>query len=323
MRRSARVIVCICLCWLTGVLPALAATRLSPEIHHFIDVWGGFGYMGWMHSMKDVKPLSGVAPTVGVGYRVTYNRFVLQTGIEGQFVWTKGRMSKMNLQAQMNDMDIPNETFRMDVGISHFTDVNKAVNLQVPLWVGYEYGRFYGLVGATIGMNLYGSASSTATMQTTGSYDSYIGTIKDMPNHGFGTTELASGERSFRLSPYVMAHLELGARLDQFSMLKGFRLHKDTRRVYLGVFFEYCVTNAHNSVSQGAMVDMDYSHGVQAKLTPLVLCEEMKNGKLNPLTVGVKCAVLFELPKKGKSYHYNYNKVERGYIKRGGNQSIQ
>ena len=53
------------------------------------------------------------------------------------------------------------------------------------------------------------------------------------------------------------------------------------------------------------------------------LCEEMKNGKLNPLTVGVKCAVLFELPKKGKSYYYDYNKVERGYIKRGGNQSIQ
>lgn len=323
MRRSARIIVSICLCWLWGLLPVHGASRLNPEIHHFVDVWGGVGYMGWLHSMEGTKPFSGVAPSVGVGYRLVYNRFIFQTGVEGQFTWTKGHIADIERQEWMNDWDIPNEPFRMHIRVYDCTDVNKTVNLQVPIMMGYEYGRFYGLAGVTVGMSLYGNATSSAAMQTTGEYDAYIGIMEEIPNHGFETKELTSGDCSFRMGPYLMAHMEAGARLDKFKRYKGFNVKNHTYRVYLGVYAEYSVLNAHNSTSNGSMVGLDLNHGVQAKLTPFMLCDEMKSGKVNPLTVGIKCTMLFELPQAGKSYIYDWNKVEKGYIKRGGNQSIQ
>ena len=304
-----------CLC-------ASAYTKLTPETTHFIGLWGGLGYSGWLHSMDDIKPLSGVAPSVGVGYRLLHNGFVFQTGLEGQYTWVKGKIPDMNRQVWMDDHDIPNEQFQMNVTFSDYSDVTQTMNVQVPVLLGCEYKRFYMLAGMTVGASVFANAKSQATMTTQGQYERYIGMMEDIPNHGFETAKVKSGTRQVNMGVNLLAHLEVGARLDKFNPNTGYHHQKHTYRLYLGAFAEYGLLNIHSSSSQGSLLNLDFSHGVQADMTPFMLCDEMKGGKVNPLTVGIKCTVMFELPKPGKSYIYDYYESEHDRRKRGGNQGI-
>jgi len=304
-------------------MPLRSATQLSPEKHHFIGFWAEAGYAGWLTSMDGAKLFSGAAPSFGVGYRLFSNNFILQTGVEGQYIWMKGSIPEIRRQELMNDNDIPNEQFLMSIHMYNYTDVNMMVNVHVPLLVGYENGRFYALGGIKAGMNVLAKAVSSATMTTTADYEPYIGMMEDLPNHGIGTAPVTSGEQNFRMGLNLTMHLEAGARLDKFKRYKAFHIRNHPYRVYLGAYLEYGMANVHTAVANGPMAGLDLTHGVQANLVPMMLCNEMKNGTVNPLAVGVKFTMLFELPQHGKSYIYDWKKETNGYRKRGGNQIIK
>jgi len=62
---------------------------------------------------------------------------------------------------------------------------------------------------------------------------------------------------------------------------------------------------------------------VQFYVQPLLHSNLADNVAFRNLNVGIKYTIAFEMPKHGKSYIYDYNKVERDYRIRGGNQTIK
>ena len=83
--------------------------------------------------------------------------------------------------------DTEGDIFNMHVHVDKSRDLAHMVNLNIPLLVGGEWGRFYFLVGPKVSLNLYGSTSSVAQITTYGEYDRYYDDFYDMPNHQFVT----------------------------------------------------------------------------------------------------------------------------------------
>lgn len=324
MRKSARLIWFIGMCWGLGLSPVLADSRLNPDVHHFVSVYGELGYAGWLHNAKGINTLSGVTPSVGLGYRYMRAHFILQTGVEMQYMWLKGVMPGYTQTKTMIDADNPQGEFQMTASLYNHTDVNSMINFNIPFTLGYEKGRFYTLAGVKAGVSVTRYASSTATLTTTAEYQHLIGPFEEMDQFGLGTSQIKSdptiGSLPKKLN--LSVHFEIGARLDHFQKHKIFRLHNNLYRMYLGVFADCGVLNLHTDKAIGELSSVEFGHGVKADIVPLILSNQMNGKNIYPLTVGVRYTVLLEVPIPGKSYVYDYDEVERNYRKRGGNQTI-
>ena len=192
----------------------------------------GLGYSGLLHNRTESKIPSGVAPAIGVGYRYSHNNFIFQTGLEGQYAWMTCVMPLEIYQQRMVDSDINHEPFMMTAAISDRKEVYQTANVQLPLYVGYEKGYFYALAGVTAGLNVYGTASSKGTLDTRAEYERLIGVMEEMPNHGLTRIDVNSGSKTFHTNINVMAHVEIGGRLDKFYQKTGFRAKRHTHRLY-------------------------------------------------------------------------------------------
>ena len=303
--------------------PAYAASKLTPDERHSFGVWGSFGYSGLLHNKKGSKIPNGVAPAVGVGYRFFRNNFIFQTGVEGQFAWMTCKMPLEIHQQRMVDSDINREPFLMTATVSDRREIYKTLSMQVPLYVGYEKGNLYALAGLTVGLNLYGSASSEGTLTTHAEYERLIGIMERMPNHGLALIDVTSGTQSFHTNINASVHVELGGRLDLLGSKKGYKPDNHRHRLYLGGFLDFGFLNVHQNSAKGDLVKLDFTQGVNATFTPLLMSTQMLNKRVNQVVLGIKFTAMFELPKHGKSYIYDYNDINSGYIKRGGNQSIK
>lgn len=313
------VLVCVVMCF----QPVAAATKLTPEIYHFLGFWGAVGYEGWLFPKSEIRTMNTVSPQFGVGYRYMRNNFVLQTGLEGQYMRINHKVEDKTYTPRMHDADIPNEEFTMHISLFDFTDVSQLVSLNIPLDFGYEKKRFYMMGGVKAGFLVYGNALNKATMTTLAGYDSYIGSFENLPNHGLSTTNLTSGKTPLRMKVNLMVHAEIGVRLDRIEDT-GFKVKPHNYRIYLGAFAEYGVLNTHYANSTTPMVAFDYSRGVNATLTPFMLSSESAGAELHPLTAGIKLTMMFKLPERGKSYNYDSkDQKPGGFRKRGGNQSLQ
>ena len=323
MRRSVRNILVLLVCWVSFSTPAFAATDLNPEEHHFLGIWGNMGYYGWLTNSDEAKLLNGMAPAFGFGYRFYHNYFLFQVGAEAQYTWTNYNMPISMLQARMYDTDVPHEEFELTALLYNRQDVYQTVSLNIPVFVGGEKERFYALVGAVVGVNMYGTATTNAVFTSFAAYDNYVGVFGNMPNHYLTTHAVESGKQTFRLGINIAAHLEAGARIDKFNRKTGFNVKKKLYRMYVGGFFNYGIKDIHEKTTTGDQMVIDFSQGAGATIQPAFLSNQMKGKTITPFIVGVKFTVLFELPQKGKSYIYDFKRVETDYIKRGGNQSIQ
>ena len=323
MRRNAHNILVLIFGLVIGMSPLYAGTKLTPDIRHLIGGWGSIGYSGMLHNRTGSQIPSGFAPTLGIGYRFFRNEFIFQTGVEGQYSWMTCVMPQEIHRQHMVDADENHEPFLMTATISDRREVYQTVNVQVPLYVGYEKDYVYALAGLTIGMNMYGTATTEGTMTTQAVYDRLIGIMEFMPNHGLAQVDVKSGVNKFHTNINVMAHAEIGGRLDKVYRKKGYRPNKHNYRLYLGAFVDYGFLNVHQNSAEGELLKMDYTQGVSASVTPLMMSTQMLDKKINPLVAGVKFTAMFELPKPGKSHVYDSQKVQNGYIKRGANQSMQ
>ena len=310
-------------CVTINLSPLSAATKLNPEQHHFMDVWGSLGYSAMLHNMPETKIPSGVSPTIGVGYRYFRNNFIFQTGIEGRYVWMKSVMDEVVLQERMYDSDVNKEPFTMNVQLNNRKDIYHTASVSIPLYFGYEKNRFYFLAGVAANVGIYGKAESSSDLTTKAQYDRYIGLFEDMPNHGLSNLQVQSGKMNYGAALDLMVHAEIGARLDHFTRHKIFRLHPNRMRMYLAAFMDCGVLSINSKAAVGDQLTMDFSHGVNAIIVPLLLSNQMSNRRLNNLIVGIKYTIAFELPQRGKSYIYDYDQVENNYRIRGGNQTLK
>ena len=305
-------------CWCAG-----AFTRLSPETYHFISLHGDAGYSALLHNIAGQKPSAGLNTNLGVDYRLFHNNFIFSAGLEGMYDFNANMMDELDVVLPMRDTE--GQLFNMHVHVDESRDYAHMLNLNIPLLVGGEWNRFYFMVGPKVSINLYGATTSQAMITTYGEYDEYYDDFHEMPNHQFASGQyMGSATKPMKWNFNIIAHLEIGGRVGHMFKYKQFRLNPDKVRMYLAAYADFGLLNIH--VNNGGAPIFEYREtdkGVQFYSQPLMLSNIADGATFRNLNVGLKFTVAFELPKKGKSYIYDYKKYDRPRIRRGGNQGIK
>jgi hypothetical protein len=221
-------------------------------------------------------------------------------------------------------IDTEGDFFQMHLHVDKSRDLSHMVNLNIPLLMGGEWGRFYFLIGPKFSINVYGATSSSAMVTTYGEYERYYDDFYDMPNHQFITgLPVKSEPLKMKWNFNILAHVEIGGRVGHMFKHKQFRINPDKVRMYLAAYVDFGVLNLH-TVQGGAPVFgyQETDHGVQFYSQPLMISNLANGVTFRNLNVGIKYTIAFEGRQRKKSYIYDYNRVERNYRKRGGNQNI-
>ena len=305
-----------------------AYTRLTPDTYSFISLHGDLGYSALLHTIEGKKPAAGLNANFGVDYRLYHNDFLFSIGVEGMYEQNFNLIDQLDITIPMRDTE--GDIFNMHVHADAPKDMAGMVNVNVPILFGGEWGRFYFMVGPKVSVNLYGTTSSKAMVTTYGEYDRYYDDFYDMPNHQFESNRLTGSPtlplkwkaQPMNWSVNLLAHAEIGARVNHMYKHKSFHIDPDKIRVYVAAYADFGIFGL--SSGGGGEPPFDYREtdkGVQFFVQPLLLSSLSTGAVFRNLNVGAKCTVAFELPKSGKSYIYNGNDTYRR--KRGGNQVLR
>ena len=300
-----------------------AHTPLSPETRHFLSLHGDAGYSAILHTIPGQKPSTGMAAMLGFDYRLFHNNFIFSAGVEGMYELNANRLDDHDEAIPM--IDTEGALFNMHVHVDKSRDLAHMANLNIPLLFGGEWSRFYFMVGPKIAIRLYGMTASSAQITTYGEYDRYYDDFYDMVNHQFVSNQyMSSAALPLEFNFNVMAHAEIGGRVGHMFKHRQFRVNPDKVRMYLAAFVDFGLLSLH--ASSGGSPIFGYREtdkGVQFYLQPLFRSSLADNAVFRNLNIGIKYTIAFELPKPGKSYIYDNNKVGRDYRIRGGNQGLK
>lgn len=302
---------------------ASAHTRLAPELRHFVTTHADLGYSALLHDIQGYQPASGLNLNMGADYRVFYNDFIFSFGAEFLYELHANRINSLDLYLPM--MDTEGELFDMHVQVDKARDLTHMINLNIPILLGGEWKRFYFMVGPKMSINLYGATSSGAHFTTSGEYERPYDPFFDMPNHQFESGQyMGSGTLPLKWNFQLMAHAELGVRIDKTTFYQVFRRNPDKKRMYLAAYLDFGLLNIHTGGS--GLPPFEYretDQGVKFFVQPLMLSNLSNAAVVRNMSVGIKYTIAFEMPIKAKSYIYDNQKNQRGYRKRLGNQSIK
>ena len=300
-----------------------AYTRLTPDTYHFVSLHGDAGYSALLHTISGQKPSAGMNTNIGLDYRLYHNTFLFSIGVEGMYELNANRMDDHDEAIPM--IDTEGQYFNMHVHVDKSRDLAHMVNLNIPILFGGEWKRFYFMVGPKLSLNMYGSTSSNAEITTYGEYERYYDDFYEMPNHQFASNQkMGSAQLPLKWNFNILAHVEIGGRVGHMFKHKQFRLNPDKVRMYLAAYADFGILNLHKSHSGSPIFEYrETDKGVQFYIQPLMLSTLADQAVFRNLNVGIKYTVAFEMPQHGKSFIYDYNKVDRNYRKRGGNQTIK
>lgn len=275
-----------------------AYTVINPDVHHFISIDGAMAYSSLFNTSDTLKSGMGVSPYLGVGYRLLYSNFLFAAGIEAHYLYNA--YSTSGAKRSINMLDTEGDPFRLHVDATDGNDWVHAVNLNIPLLLGMEYRRFYFLAGPKFSLNVGNEMQTKATVVTSATYDQYIGTFENMPNHMLDTYPVESKNLSADWDLDIITHLEVGMRLGDVSFETGADVPQPKQRFYIALFADYGLLNLNRAEAKYSRLDYEQVAGQPLRifLTPALMSKEYSGVRVNQWSVGVKATVLLELPKR-------------------------
>lgn len=281
-------------------LMAGAQTRRQIKDSHrdFIYLTGAGGYESLLNQDQTLSNGPGAGLEFGVGYRMYHYHFLFQLGAEAK--WGTYRVGSLNESMSLKMVDSQNDPFTMNVKINDRSDKLSMFDLNVPLMVGGEWSHVYFLMGAKFGLNLAGTAVTSALVSTTGTYDRFSEDFEGMPNHQFySNQELTSQKQTISFRPQVLGTFEVGYRMGAVHNGTGADVPKSKIRYYVAAFAEYGFLNLHKAGNLGDPVTMtETPDGLQFQVRPVYNAAQYANATFSNWMVGVKFTVAFELPKQ-------------------------
>jgi len=282
------------------------------------------GYSTLLHTLEGRPASPGMNTNIGLDYRIFHNTFLFSIGVEGMYQLSANKMEDLDVMIPM--IDTEGDFFNMHVQVDKARDLAHMVNVNIPILVGGEWKRFYFMVGPKVSLNMYGMTASRAEITTYGEYERYYDDFYNMPNHQFTSDQkMSSAVLPMKWNMNILAHVEVGGRIGHMFKHMQFRLNPDLVRMYLAAYVDFGLLNLVNGSDAEPIFDYRETEdkGVQFYIQPLLRSNLAAGQTFRNLNAGVKFTVAFEMPKKGKSYIYDTNKVDRDYRKRGGNQGIK
>jgi hypothetical protein len=285
---------------------------LLPQGSKYGPSYGAAGGLGFLYELQAGKTYSST-------------RFLFDIGVGAQGGLTSFMQSSNMTATLKNQTDLDGAQFDYVYEISDRHDQYVNVAVQVPLMIGVQHKRFYMLIGAKAGYNIFTKTRSTAVLSTFGQYAEFD-EFRDMPEYQFFTNRPISGgvKTNWRLD--VAASLEMGGRLGLVTYGTGYDVPKRKVELRLAGFVDYGIFDIHSHGSNEALGtrnpdnpnqilplenNLNYNSGATA---PVYNTESMVNNlvmsdimsttnfasSVNNLVIGLKFTVLFQLPEEGK-----------------------
>ncbi len=308
---------------------AKVAAYSNRDIAHRLGVWGQVGYSAILPAGFDydaaaqtgLQPnaLGGVGGGAGLGYQLRYRRFLFTTGVEWQMYNSATHFAPIARSFSMS----PYPSMQYTYSYSDVHDKWQAGYVQIPLLFGMELENWYWQAGAKVGLNVLGSSKMTGSLTTLIHDNELIGDFHDMYTHALVSDyAVNSGRQTVQFGLNAALAAEIGLSLDKWTRptVRAGRKPTAAQQFAMGMhyrlalFAEYGVLNIQNSSNVAATAtdlpaNFAPAMGVQEKAADLyekvaygstLATSSARNARLNPLLVGVKLSIYYELPRKAK-----------------------
>ena len=308
------------------------AAYMTRDISHRVGMWGQVGYSAILPTNFNyqVEPLLGFQPKaiggvgggVGLGYQLQYKSFLFTTGAELQMYNSHTQLG--NIVREFSVAQYASMHYAYDYQMQ---DYWQAGYVQIPLMFGMELSDWYWQLGGKVGLNVIGTSRLSGQLTTRIRDDELIDDLHNIPSHAlvdnydFNANKTMQSVR-FGLNAAVAA--EIGISLDRWlrPQVKNKRKMTDAQRFArsmhyrVALFAEYGVLNINNvtniennasdipanftSVLNGQPLADPSDLYKEVTYVSALSTESARNAYLNPLLVGVKVTMFYELPRKDK-----------------------
>lgn len=287
-----------------GARPRLGLSKLSPDWHNYIAIWAELPYSTYLNSTDFVSMAPGTAPTVGFGYKLYYNRLIFSTGMEMQYAYMQNGISNKEIIASM--LDTEGEPFSMHAYLTDGDDYVQSLSVGLPLLLGFEYERFYFLVGPVLQYNVFGRSAASYSLRTTAEYDAFVDHFADMPNHLLISGQpVVSSVQPVSLGFNALAHFEVGACVNTFHWKRGYDVRMPQARILLSAYVECDVLGIGHGRVSGSMLDfVQTDKGPQFVVNPVLTSKDAADAAFRRLNVGAKLSVMIDMPRRQKGVYY-------------------
>lgn len=289
-------ILLLSLCW------TLLSGPVAAQMRQYMGIWGQLGEYSLLVNESTLPNSMGAGAGLGMTYELRAGKhFLLNLGLGANTAYTIFDIASQ--EYVLTDMvDSQGDKFDYVYHMTNRQDAYFNTSVQVPLMIGAHFRRFYFLVGAKFDMSLLTRTYIGMDVATEGVYKQFIDPFTNMPEHYYyGSAEYASkGRVTFR--PDVTASTEIGWRVGPVYSGTGADIPKQKTQYRIGLFADYGLMDIHRAQT---LPMLQVSSSVEQTGNPVkgvvandCLSVNYAAKAVNPLMVGVRFSVFFQLPEK-------------------------
>ncbi len=167
----------------------------NTNTRHYLGGWLYGGYSALFHGIDQSKVLGGGGVGIGGGYQLRVKRFLLNTGVEFQFLNSYTKVMGISGEkvllypASIKPDGVTGDYIKLRYNYLKYRDIQNVGIVNVPILAGMRFTAtydFYFLAGVKVGLPVMGFGSSKGKVNTAGFHEEYIDTFIGMPNHFYG-----------------------------------------------------------------------------------------------------------------------------------------
>jgi len=269
---------------------------------------------------------AGIAtPSIGGGggaalfYELQYKRMLFRTGFGMDYTVNTNKVNVPDYEAKI--AEYPTTTYHYQ--FRRFGETTSYGVGYVPVMLGGIFNKVFFLAGAKIGVVSFGGNTQPNAKTTIwGTDEDVIDPMRELYTHQLTDYNFTGSKRNIDFNPVnIMGSIEVGINLDHSAWTKDDeqkkkgktkqdkaslykRLHtkkafKDCLHYRLSLFADYGFSNLYKQSSVIPTDDLLVFNGV-SDITPnsIFAYTPNRNGVLNNFMIGVKFAVMYEIPRK-------------------------
>ena len=291
VRRSLGLVLILC-----GLFAANA------QNNQFINLWGGGGYSLLYHGIEQTKTSGGLGYSVGAGYEMNFNNFILLGGVEFMQL---SSTTKLTGYTEGHTFDYatthPGQpgAYTVNYSFNNYSEKHKAAYLNIPLQFGMKFSRYYALLGARVGVGLFGSYNTSSQLTTQGIDSEFVDPMEDMPKHFFGTRDFPD-KGNLNLGLNVSPGAEIGLYLDEWFGTFDRRGRRVGPSYRVGLFADYGLLNMNSAKTENKILTPPVENPLDVKVNGLMSSTLAQDKRFGNLYAGLKFTVLFDVSKSQK-----------------------
>lgn len=271
-----------------------AVTLANAQTSHSLMLWLDGGATSFFDNIEESKYAIGGGGGAGFGYELQHKHFLLDIGVGFEYGATNTYMHPYTIDIA-GLVDSEGDTYTGHFTFDQRRDNSNLGYVNIPLLMGGRFNHFYFLVGAKLGVNLIYNASIQSDVTVKGTYDKYLGLWENMPNHNFGTTELATESPIAFNSIDLKGSLEMGYRFDVKKPNEWSPTSPVSFRI--GGFIDYGILNANSGINNYGYATVPENGDVgQISMNHVFVSNLAEEKLINNFFVGVKFTILFRMP---------------------------